>query len=65
MAWNPTPEVAALRDFGTKFKRNVERDARKLGELRKEGWKTLEIWECQIKKNLGPTVEKVIRLLRR
>jgi DNA mismatch endonuclease (patch repair protein) len=33
----------------SKLKANVARDARVLKELRKEGWKTLVIWECEIK----------------
>ena len=31
-----------------KFKRNVERDQRKIGELEALGWKTFVIWECEL-----------------
>lgn len=30
-----------------KFARNVERDARKVAELKAAGWEVLTIWECQ------------------
>ncbi|MDR0513965.1 MAG: very short patch repair endonuclease [Coriobacteriaceae bacterium] len=33
-----------------KFKRNVERDARKTRELEGLGWKVFVIWECELKK---------------
>lgn len=45
-----------------KFQKNVERDARKIKELRKEGWKVLVIWECQIKDNLDKYVQKIKNL---
>ena len=32
-----------------KFKRNVERDQRKVEELEKAGWKVIIVWECEIK----------------
>jgi len=35
----------------TKFKKNKERDANKIDHLRKQGWKVLVFWECQIKEN--------------
>ena len=35
-----------------KFRRNKERDAQKLVELEKAGWKALTLWECQLKNNL-------------
>lgn len=31
-----------------KFRENVARDARKATELRRDGWKTLVVWECAI-----------------
>lgn len=30
-----------------KFRRNVERDARKAGQLESAGWRVLVIWECE------------------
>lgn len=53
-----------LEFWQAKFCRNVERDARKLRELRREGWRVLVIWECQIKNDLRSCVSRVVRLLR-
>lgn len=67
--WHRCPYCKPLlpkthQDFWqAKFGRNVERDARKLRELRKDGWKALVIWECQIKKDLWFCVERVKRLI--
>jgi DNA mismatch endonuclease (patch repair protein) len=46
----------------TKFDKNVERDLKKLNELDKLGWKTLVIWECELK---DPTksVDKIRSLI--
>ena len=35
--------------WNKKFDANIERDARKLRELKKAGWKTIVVWQCQIK----------------
>ena len=32
-----------------KLQRNVERDKKHLREIKKEGWKVLIVWECQLK----------------
>lgn len=32
-----------------KFRRNVERDQRKIKELEEAGWKVFVIWECELK----------------
>lgn len=32
-----------------KLARNTDRDARKIRELKKAGWRTLVVWECQLK----------------
>jgi len=44
----------------TKRQGNVERDKRNLRKLRKEGWKVLVIWECQIR-----NTEKLINKLKK
>jgi DNA mismatch endonuclease, patch repair protein len=36
--------------WDAKFKRNVERDQRVSLALRKQGWKTLVIWGCQLRR---------------
>src|SRR5262249_35675770 len=33
----------------TKFRENIARDLRKIAELSSQGWKTLTIWECEVK----------------
>jgi|SRR5690606_32651398 len=42
-----------------KFKKNVDRDKKKMNQLRKTGWKTITIWECQIKDDLKTAVIKI------
>lgn len=42
-----------------KFDKNVERDRKKVQELEAMGWRTITIWECQLKKE----PEKVRELL--
>jgi DNA mismatch endonuclease (patch repair protein) len=32
----------------TKFRENIRRDRAQMAELRKDGWRLLVIWECQI-----------------
>jgi len=44
----------------TKRQGNVERDKRNLRKLRREGWKVLVIWECQIR-----NTEKLINKLKK
>lgn len=34
----------------TKLIQNQERDARHIRELRKQGWKVMRLWECEIEK---------------
>lgn len=46
-----------------KLERNRRRDSKVLGQLQKAGWKTLVIWECQIKK--GSWQLRAIRFLGR
>jgi DNA mismatch endonuclease (patch repair protein) len=40
-----------------KFLNNIKRDTQKAGQLRKESWKVIVLWECQIK---GPKSEKTM-----
>lgn len=35
-----------------KFKRNIERDQRKIDELESMGWSVFVIWECELKNEL-------------
>lgn len=45
--------------WGPKLSRNIERDAEHLAALRKQGWRALTLWECDITK--GAKIEKTIR----
>lgn len=47
----------------TKFIRNQERDARKKRELEKAGWRVVQVWECQIKKDIEACVNMVVDAL--
>jgi DNA mismatch endonuclease (patch repair protein) len=44
-----------------KFRRNEARDVRKEALLRDAGWRVIVVWECEIRDQLGATVEKVRR----
>ena len=35
--------------WGPKLQRNVDRDKKRLRQIRKEGWKVTVVWECQLK----------------
>jgi DNA mismatch endonuclease (patch repair protein) len=37
-----------LEFWEPKLEANKDRDIRNLGRLRKEGWRVLTIWECQL-----------------
>lgn len=47
--------------WGQKFDRNVERDAQKVRQLRRLGFKVLTVWECQTK-NEGKLARLEVRL---
>ena len=42
-----------------KFRKNKERDARKINDLEQEGWTVFVFWECEIKKDVLQCVSKV------
>ena len=49
----------------TKFRRNVERDAKAISELTEMGWTPITIWECQLKRDcIDETMDKVIATVR-
>lgn len=35
----------------TKLLRNKQRDSQRIRELRRQGWRVLRLWECEIEKN--------------
>jgi len=45
-----------------KLKRNIERQKRDMKQLKKKGWKTYIIWECETK-NEGRLIKKLRKIL--
>lgn len=56
---NPSTPKTHQEFWLKKFSNNVERDKRKLNELKKLGWKVIVIWECQIKKNVSRCILRI------
>ena len=50
--------------WSQKLNGNVERDRLNNGKLRKEGWKVVTIWECQIERNMEKVAERILHVLR-
>jgi len=47
-----------------KLNENKKRDYRQVSELRKQGWKVLVVWQCQLKEtNVNRTFLKVVTFL--
>lgn len=46
-----------------KFERNVKRDERNRRRLRREGWRVVVVWECQLLDHTIATIERVVRKL--
>lgn len=44
-----TTPKSKLKFWQAKFRNNVERDRENMRNLRKENWKVLEIWQCELK----------------
>lgn len=50
--------------WSSKIKRNRERDLESMVALKKEGWHTIVVWECQLKKNKQEeTFDSLLRTL--
>ncbi|MFB0562933.1 MAG: very short patch repair endonuclease [Candidatus Lokiarchaeia archaeon] len=47
----------------TKLLRNKERDIKHFRELRKQGWKVLRIWECEIEKKPDWVKDRLLKFL--
>ena len=47
----------------TKLLRNKERDIKHIRELRKQGWKVLRIWECEIEKKPDWVKDRLLKFL--
>lgn len=44
-----------------KLTKNAEHDKQVRNRLKKDGWKVITVWECEIKNNLKKTVTKIIK----
>src|SRR5438876_11355400 len=48
----------------TKLTRNKKRDARQIRQLRKLGWRSLVVWQCQLKKSkIEHTLPRIVTFL--
>lgn len=45
-----------------KFNQNAVRDKKSVSALKKQGWRVLVVWECQIRDNLASAVMRVRRM---
>jgi len=43
-----------------KFKRNKERDQRKIKELESSGWRTFVFWECDLKRDPSALAKQIV-----
>lgn len=58
---NP-PNPKSNSDFWeNKFEKNIQRDKRKIEQLKNIGWDFITVWECQIKNTLSEQI-KMIKL---
>jgi len=46
-----------------KFSKNIKRDKKKINDLQKLNWKTIVIWECEIKNNIDKCVIRIKEIL--
>lgn len=44
-----------------KIRRNIARDRKVGGQLRKLGWRVVRVWESEIKKDVGKAVKQVLK----
>ena len=62
---NPSTPKRNVEFWQAKFKRNVERDARAIDELKEMGWAPITIWECELKRDrIDRTMDAVIQTVR-
>ena len=59
---NPSMPKSNLAFWEEKFKKNVGRDRIKIKSLKKLGWKTVVIWECQLKHNLSFYIDQINKI---
>ncbi len=61
---NPNHPKTNLDFWAEKFKKNLERDRKKIKDLKTLGWQVIIIWECEIKKSIEICVEKLANCLK-
>ena len=62
---HPSTPKRNVEFWETKFRRNVERDARARAELDEMGWTHITIWECELKRDrIDETMAHVIEQVR-
>ncbi|WP_276867590.1 DNA mismatch endonuclease Vsr [Enorma massiliensis] len=62
---NPSTPKRNTEFWEAKFRRNVERDARAITELKELGWTPITIWECELKRDkIDETMARVIAEVR-
>lgn len=57
-----TTPKSKVKFWQAKFRNNVERDRRNLRFLRKDGWKVLVVWQCQLG-NIEKTKKRIHEFL--
>ena len=58
----PSMPKTHLSFWKDKFKKNKARDKKKLALLHKLGWKSIVVWECEIKKSLSKAIKNIEKL---
>lgn len=62
---NPSTPKRNTEFWEAKFRRNVDRDARAIADLKELGWTPITIWECELKRNkIDETMDRVIKVVR-
>lgn len=56
---NASDPKSRVRFWKEKFDRNVARDELNLSEIRRLGWRTIVVWECELIKNPHVTAEEI------
>lgn len=46
-----------------KIDRTKERDIKHINELTSDGWRVLTVWECEIRKDLHGTIDRIVDFL--
>lgn len=44
-----------------KLERNVENDRKHYSDLKKAGWRSIVIWECEVNKHFEETMERLVK----